>query len=427
MTAPQLENLGTLVKFLADNQITLDGQRVAYPADANIQDPRYQLFKLEGAAGTLELARNNEAVKYGYRVDKNLLSKYLDSLRGQLAKEPNPVLNVLVQARIQDVNDQLDAGMGAEYKQPERTLVPTKIVDSLPANVKTQYPYEKGSLPLTYADITSDTAFNAWIQKNNIYVDDKQHDFPQYNKAGLLTVLSKRAEYDQGNASTQDAKDTATIYGVQVAKLAQMFHVTLSGGAKTTAPAAGTGTGAGAPGAAQVAALLQGLAETLPLQRDQLDFGRIRQFVNNYSSLATSGGESHQVQQVSTAMQQLEQYMTAATENTVGQSQTTFSMDGLTADDFVTWAIPPSTGQPTRSRGSAMALADYLDRVVRTTYTIVKDMYNSYYPQLVDNPRLLQLVEQQVGGHSIPFGSSVAANNISNIASARASLPQVGA
>ena len=133
------------------------------------------------------------------------------------------------------------------------------------------------------------------------------------------------------------------------------------------------------------------------------------------------------MQQVSTAMQQLEQYMTAATENTVGQSQTTFSMDGLTADDFVTWAIPPSTGQPTRSRGSARALADYLDRVVRTTYTIVKDMYNSYYPQLVDNPRLLQLVEQQVGGHSIPFGSSVAANNISNIASARASLPQVGA
>ena len=242
LTAPQLENLGTLVKFLADNQITLDGQRVAYPADANIQDPRYQLFKLEGAAGTLELARNNEAVKYGYRVDKNLLSKYLDSVRGQLAKEPNPVLNVLVQARIQDVNDQLDAGMGAEYKQPERTLVPTKIVDSLPANVKTQYPYEKGSLPLTYADITSDTAFNAWIQKNNIYVDDKQHDFPQYNKAGLLTVLSKRAEYDQGNASTQDAKDTATIYGAQVAKLAQMFHVTLGGGAKTTVPAAGTGT-----------------------------------------------------------------------------------------------------------------------------------------------------------------------------------------
>jgi len=62
-------------------------------------------------------------------------------------------------------------------------------------------------------------------------------------------------------------------------------------------------------------------------------------------------------------------------------------------------------------------------------YVIVKDLYNSHYQQLRD-PRLSDLnlaIQQQVGGPSIPFGSSLASSNMDDIQTARARLPQVGA
>jgi hypothetical protein len=42
-------------------------------------------------------------------------------------------------------------------------------------------------------------------------------------------------------------------------------------------------------------------------------------------------------------------------------------------------------------------------------------------------PQLRQAIEQQVGGSSIPYGSSIANSNIEDIRAARARLPQVGA
>src|SRR5271170_1450788 len=45
-----LKNLGTLIAFLATNQIMVDGKRVAYAPNENVQDPSYQLYKLQGVA-----------------------------------------------------------------------------------------------------------------------------------------------------------------------------------------------------------------------------------------------------------------------------------------------------------------------------------------------------------------------------------------
>lgn len=426
LNSAHMENLGTLVEFLATNKITVDGKRVAYTLAEKVEDPTYKLYRLQGAAGLLELANRNEAVQYGYYVNPELLVKYLNGLRGQLVKEPNPVLNAQVEAIIQQANSQLETNIDKFYREPAKTLPDNQVLDRLPQNIKTNDPTSEGNIVLTYGDIASDTSFNNWIQQNNIGIDGKAYRHPQYNKCGLLKVLSARAKSYMGNATSAQFKEIYTTYAEVVGKLTVAFQCQTEAVTPGATDQQG-GTTNGPVGAKNTAATLQQLTEILPLQMDQLDFGRIRDFVNQYRSIVSASTDSNRAQQADTAITQLEQYMQAATQNTAGQSMTNFHMDGLTANDLVSWATPPSSGQATRSRGSAKALADYLEYVVRNAYTLVKDLYNSHYQQLAGLPQLRNAIEQQVGGSSIPFGSSIASSNLENIRAARARLPQVGA
>jgi hypothetical protein len=419
LNSTHMENLGTLVEFLTTNKITVDGKRIAYAANENPGDPSYPLYKLQGAAGLLELADRNETVQYGYYLNKALLVAYLNSLRGQLTKNPNPVLAAQLGALINQANEQLDAGVSKDY-QDTKSLPANQPLDSLPKDVKSSDPMGEGPIVLTYGDLAADTDLNNWIQKNGLTLDGK--DYKQFNRCGLLKVLLQRASNKVSNIARNAAeKETFQVYAQQVQKLAGEMQCNLAGGSQSGS----TNQQGGQANPAQ--ASLEQLVGILPLQRDQLDFGRIRDFVSGYRGIVSASTDANRSQQASTAMDQLEQYMQGATQNTNGQSMTNFSMDGLTADDLVSWATPPSAGQATRSRGSARALSDYLEQVVRNTYILIKDLYNSHYTELSHNPQSLLAVEQQVGGHSIPYGSSVANSNINNISRARARLPQVGA
>jgi hypothetical protein len=415
------KNLGTLIAFLATNKIVIGGKRIAYAPDEGVKDPSYQLYKLEGVADTRTTKAQN--VQYNYLVNKDLLVSYLTSVQAGLVQKPNPVLNTQLQAVIQTANQDLDANMSLTYKAPEKTLAPDKVVDGLSQNFTTSHPYQVGNVPLTFGDISSDTAFNAWIAKNNIYIDEKQHDFPQLNRAGLLSALLARAKNKQGSADSEDAKLTATIYAAQIPKLAQMLNVTLTGvGGQATSQQGTQSDTTGQPPAG-----LAELIDALPLDADQIDFGKIRRFIDLYRSTVLASDDPSRKQQASAAMDSAEKYMQGATQNTINQSVTNFSnMDGLTANDLVRWAVPPSAGEATRSRGSAKALANYLEYTVSAVSNLIKDLYNSHYNQLAAKPEWLQSIEQQVGGRSIPSGSSIAAGNLNHINIARNNLSRVG-
>lgn len=427
LSSINMENIGSLVEFLARNQITVDGKRIAYAANENPNDAAYSLYKLQGSAGLLELANRGETVQYGYYINKALLVDYLNTLRGQLAKNPNPVLNAQLGALINQANEELDANMSGDYKE-NKSLPTNQPLDSVPQNIKTSDPTSPGSIVLTYGDITADTNFNAWIQKNNVSVDGRAYQHLQYDKCGLVKVLLIRATSYVSNATSVDDKEKFTIYQEIVQKLAADIKCDLNDNKSNTNNETDSANQTGGANVAVQTSSLQELIDVLPLQMDQLDFGRIRDFVSHYRSVVLASTDANRSGQAETAMQQLEQYMQAATQNTVGGSLTNFHMDGLTANDLVSWAVPPTQpGEQTRSRGSARALADYLEYVVRNVYTLVKDLYNSKYAQLANMPQLRQAIEQQVGGRSIPYGSSIANSNIEDIRAARARLPQVGA
>lgn len=426
LTSLNMKNLSSLVNFLGMNGIKVNGKNVVVGANDLPNDPSYVPYQFEGDS-TFRPSTN-----LTFKVNKPLLEQYLNTLRGQLVQNPNPVMSAQVEAMVQEANQQLGTNVSKTYQEPAKTLDPGRQLDELPQDIRTNSPLSQGNVPLTFGDISSDTGFNNWIQKNNVSIDGRAYRHPQYDKCGLVKILNARAKYYVSNATSQQQKEVYAVYAEQVPRLATMLQCDLGETAKGTTEQQGGQAPAGQAGAAgQQVATLQQLGEILPLERDVLDFGKIRDFINSYRTLITAGTEANRAQQANTAMDQLEQYMQAATRNTAGQSMTTFSMDGLTANDLVQWATPPSQGEATRSRGSARALADYLEQVVRNVYIILKDLYNSHYRQLTD-PRnnledLNNSLQQQVGGPSIPFGSSIASGNLDDIQTARARLPQVGA
>lgn len=415
LASPEMKNLSTLINFLYTTGMKVNGKRIVVGANDLPDDPSYLPFGAEGdqtfrPAGALS-----------FKVNKSLLAQYLNSLQGHLSTSPNPVMKAQVDSMIRESNDQLGTTVGKGYEKPVETLDPRAVVDKVPQRIltKTQL-YGDGPIPLTFGDLSSDTNFNSWIQTNKITVDDQ----PQADQCGVLKFLYNRAVNKITNATSAQAKSVASLYQKQLTQLATAFKCDLGVSGKTE-PAAH------APAAAPAATLAQ-LVSILPLQRDVLDFGRIRDFINKYRGMATATTDPNRLQQISAAMDLAEQYMQAATRMTASQSQTTFSMDGLSANDIIQWATPPDPAQAARSRGSARALADYLEQVVRQVYIMLKDVYNSHYQLLQDRnqPGMRELdvaIQQQVGGPSIPFGSSLASSNMSDIQVARARLPQVGA
>lgn len=419
LTSINMKNLSSLVNFLGMNGVQVDGKYIVVGANDMPNDPSYVPYRFEGD----QMMRPSTALTF--KVNKELLAKYLTTLQAQLAKEPNPVLKAQVDAIVRETNEQLGTNVSKFYQEPGQTLDPGVVVDNLPIRIltKTQL-YGDGPIPLKFGDIMSDTALNAWIQNNKITVDDQ----PQADQCGLLKFLYNRATNKLRNATTAQAKGVATVYQKQVIQLGPAFQCNVTGAAPQPGAQDQQGGGQGGRPGGAVASLEQ-LVSILPLQRDVLDFGRIRQFIDAYRGIASSTVDPNRLQQISTAMDQAEQYMQAATRNTASQSQTTFSMDGMSANDLVQWATPPDRDQAARQRGSARALADYLEQVVRQVYVILKDLYNAHYKEF-QSPAGRQLdsaIQQQVGGPSIPFGSSLASSNMSDIQVARSRLPQVGA
>jgi hypothetical protein len=415
-----MKNLSQLVNFLGTNKIELNGKPIVVDGREDVQDPAYVNFTFEGD----QAFRPSTTLQW--KVNRNLLSQYLNTLKGQLVQNPNPVMEAQVDAMIRESNDQLDTKISDKYQDPGQTLDPAYVLDKVPQKMLTKtIIYAEGPIPLTFRDVSSDTAFNAWIQTNKIQVDNS----PEPDQCGALKFLNARATSKLRNANSAQNKRVANIYQQALAKLAPSFQCDLGGGTSTKPgqddkqqPGAGAGGGGDSP------AVIMQLAQSLPLDLRDVDFTRIGNFLDMYERVISSNTDprrASQVATVGTAIEQTRNYMQAAERMTANGNMTNFQMGGLTAGDLVEWSQPPTMpGQQTRSRGSAKALADYLDYVVRNTLSVVKNFELSYVNDLrgqqifAQAPQLRNAVTGQTG---------VAFSNLNNIGTAKERLPQVGA
>lgn len=412
LNSTNMKNLSSLVNWLGMNGIKVNGKNVVVGANDLPDDASYVPYQFEGDQTF------RPSTQLTFKVNRQLLGEYLNSLRGEVTKNGNPVMKAQVEAMVRESNEQLDTNLGKGYQEPGQTLDPSYVMDNVPQRILTNTQlYGDGPIPLKYSDLADYTNFNAWIQDNKITVDDQ----PQIDQCGLLKFLHARAEGKIQNARSQQAAGAAKMYQQALAKLAPAFKCDLGGAQEKSQTDKQPGSGDSS------VAILQ-LAQDLPLALNDIDFTRIEGFLSGYESLIgnnTDPKRASQLQTVKTAIEQARQYMKSAQQQTINGNMSNFPLNGLTSGDLVAWSAPPTTpGQPTRSRGSARALVDYLDYTVRNVVSVVSNFYYSY----VADARGQDIFAKSPQLHNAVAGqTNVATSNLNRLGAARERLPQVGA
>jgi hypothetical protein len=154
-----------------------------------------------------------------------------------------------------------------------------------------------------------------------------------------------------------------------------------------------------APGAqANIDALIQRLAPSVPLAPDDIDFSRIRYFFNQYKQILQTSNNEQAAPAIKT-MEDVEQHMTTATGLTPsGAIQVNLADDAR--------AIANMLSKPAAQR--YVPFLQHLEFIVDGTARVVDNFYSQYGNRLA--PSAKSLVEAQTRG-----GNSYAVRNKENI------------
>jgi hypothetical protein len=331
--SPQLESLGDLVQWLANNGSKVDGQVIAYvtkPAD----DENYILYKLETHTNTPQQRGQDPA---GLYVNPNLLQKYIVSLQAEETQRPNAIFQKELSSLIEDANQALGLNIPTQYQAPEKVLPDAAIVDNVPQIIDPVNLAATGNIPLTYGDLKDTTTFTAWLSKfnvsvkgNPVYVKNPNYDFKK-----VIDAIVARAQYLITRAVDAASKERAEIYARAASVLDGMFGnsktspTTSVDGSEYGQPQRGTtdqqggpNHGQGGPNAAQ--AIVEAVS-SLPFASRDINFGRIENF---FTKVKAAVGNDPRINNLITSTTNL---MTAV--NNKVSAPDIFPM-GLSPEDF---------------------------------------------------------------------------------------------
>lgn len=365
LTSAALESLGALVQWIAQAQITMNGQRIAYTQDQDPKNENYDFYHLEPAAGYLELADRTK-VANGYFVNPELLVKYITATQALESKKPNDVLRVQLGKIITQANKLLGTKINSTYKEPEKQLADGQVLDSFPLAIDPKNYGADGPAQLTYGDIKSPEAFNAWMKSKGLTVSGKNIDSPEFNACAVIQTVHNKAKWRLSRSTTADLKSQNAIYVRQVEQVGPSIvgpdgkACALSG---TTSQTAGAGTGG------EAADGITRVLSVLPLRTDDIDFTRIKTFFEEYRKIMNQSRPD--TASILNAMTNVENTsMPNATRMTENQMDTfPLAVDGTTLG---TWLIPP------KGQREAHSLIDNLRYVVTQTAAVVRHFKNSH-------------------------------------------------
>lgn len=399
LTSTNLEGLGALVSFLAQNKITLDGQRIAFFQKEDPKSEDYQLYRLEPNAGFLERADRTK-VTDGFFVNTDLLVKYIRTLQASQAKKPNDVLRVQIGALIDQANKLLGTKISETYQEPEKTLSDNQVLDSFPQQIDPKNYTANGNAALTFGDIKTPEALNSWMQSHSITVNGKTMADQDFNPCVVVQTMYNKARWLLARATNTTLKERYTIYVKQVEKIGP--SITGPDGkacALQGAPTAGTGAGATGQGTAEA---FNQLIESMPLRVSDIDFQRIKTFFDKFRQVVNP--QRPGVASAFNAMNAVEQtYMPAATRNTATQMET-FPLN-VDVTTLGTW-LSGNKGQR-----EGLALVANLRYIISLTASVIQILKNSY--QIQDQGQL-SAIEGQVGGGAASAG--IAGSNLNHLA-----------
>ena len=362
---PDLQSLGSLVMFVDKNKITVGGKRIAYGSDDpefKTDDESYELYQLEGSA-TLIPVRSGalDQAKLSFRINKDLLVKYLQSLQALSIKQKNPMLAAPLKSIIQEANEQLQTNVG-KYQEPAEPLPENVEVDRLPRTLDLKSWGQDGQdAILTTSDIASLQSLNAWFDKYKLSVQPSKGGNPvtireqDFDQCVGIKVLAMRAQRNVQRSTSDKAKATATIYLRQMTAIATEAHCDLSQvGIQSGQQSAQQGTGLSTE-------VLQELAQELPFNSQYINFQQIAKFVDKYASLANN-------QTVSAAADQVHKAIDMANE-ILATPDLNIQLNNVTTERFKLL---------TKNANQAKWLANYLYTLVSVAGRIYQDFVISY-------------------------------------------------
>ena len=391
LTSTALESLGALVAFLSQNKITVDGQRISYLQNEDPKNDSYQLYRLEPNAGFLELA-DRTTVTNGYFVNKNLLVKYLTTLQASLAKKPNDVLKVQLGSIVNQANKLLGAQLGSTYKEPEKTLADTQVLDSFPQTIDPKNYAADGNAALTFGDIKTPESLNSWIQGHSISVAGKTMKDQDFDRCAVIQTIHSKAKWLLSRSVNEELKNRNTIYLKQIEKIGPSITgpdgkaCTLVG---TSSPRSEVSGGSGASSA--TADALDKIIDALPLAPGDIDFSRIKTFFDMYRQMVNPNrpGAASAIRAMDNVINTA---MPNAQKNTANQKDNyQLSVDATTLG---TW-LSGNKGQT-----EANGLISNLRYVVSQTADVISDIKAAYWKEIKDDPKATATIIGQIGDGS---------------------------
>ena len=358
-----LQSLGTLLKFLSNNKVTLSGERIAYTgAEENSLAPaeKDKLSPVSINESRDAATRKWNAVDY-YANLKNLIVyvRYMQQKAAAMQKGGDPqgkVLEVMVGKLIDQVNAiKPDSGLERKPKStPDKPneIDDEEVIDNFGSKLldPKNPTADRGSLLLKAKHVKSRAALNSWLQDSPeaqiIEYDDKGQKKPaktwttaDVNRCFAIQVLYARAKYWSQIAKTPKEERNFAFYLKKMEEIGPTF-VGPDGKACTVVPGAGAGTVA-KPSETKVdkskadPMAINKVVLSLPLRVETLDFDRIDQFFEQYAKLDPASANRWGAKAT--------QYMTDAEKFLIHEKRSFSLLVG--ARDIMTWLKPPQVNQ----------------------------------------------------------------------------------
>lgn len=336
-----MDSMGDLVQWLLANGTKIGGKVIVYPNTVDQPSEEYGYFKIEpGTEIVLPIKRSDTSV-VGYWINSAALKNYLVSLQADPKLKNNVMFQVQLLKLIQDANKQLDLDVSEQYKEPEKVLPDTTLVDKTRQMLDPTQWFNQGDIPLTIGDLKDSTTLNAWLSSKNIGLNIGGHtggmgiNHPEFDHCAVLKILNQRAGYNATRASTAEAKEVAAAYAQKVKAIAAEIKCDLSGQqqpGKDKPGAGGTGDGL----SAATPEMLYKLSSLRPFNAQYISFPEIKNFVQTYASYANNADVTQMANTIVRYMETFKTYL--------GQAADTFQLNNLTGSRFKAMLVNANQG-----------------------------------------------------------------------------------
>lgn len=304
-----------------------------------------------------------------------------------LAKDPFFIGQLLKQsqqtgASVNDVAARLATTLKQQISEPgkeEAKQSDDMQVDGLPAVLNSKNWDQKGTIPLTLADLKSPEDFHQWCsdEKISTQVDNQPvaaFGDKNFNQCVAIQVIYNRAQFDANNA-TPASKGWTANYLQAIKQLASQTHCSLispAGNAQTNPDQA----------ALSVDQTLGRALSPAPLTRSMIDFNRINTYLDQITPLLSHTKFGPSIQNMIAQTKGL-----MAQVNAISPSLT-YSL-AYTTQTFLNYV----NGNP----GNYLVLVKALRSIIWNVHNTLDALRAAFGQQIQDNAQLEQLIAGQIG------------------------------